>query len=296
MTVLPAFTHVDKLLFPKDHITKGEVIQYYLRISPLFLKYAKKHPLTLQRYPQGILKPGFFQKHADAIPNWIDKATIHTKNSTALFVLANKKADLGYLANLNTIVFHSALFSVVKPTHPDVLIWDLDPSIDDFEQVIEVAFKLKSFISDLGIQSQIKTTGSKGLHIQVPLNQRITFEKAHDFAKSVAQVLAERYPKLITLEPLKKNRKGRVLIDHNRNFYSQTAVAAYSLRALPSAPVATPILWKELGKTVLSSRQFTLHNIEARIKKVGDVWTKEKIKNPNIHQLITTLNQEFKKR
>jgi len=286
MTGIVKLTHIDKLLYPKDRISKEEVIQYYIKVSKLFLKYAKLHPLTLQRYPQGISKPGFFQKHADAIPSWIDRVKIPTKTTPTLYVLANRKADLAYLANLNTIVFHSALFSVKKMKYPDMLIWDLDPSVDDFDIVIEVAFKLKTFIESLGIQSLIKTTGSKGLHIQVPLNQRLTFNKVHAFAKAVAKVLEERYPKLITLEPYKKNRKGRVLIDYNRNFFSQTAVAAYSLRALPGAPVAAPILWKELGKTVVSARQFTLNNMEARVHKVGDIWLKEKIHNRAIHQLI----------
>jgi len=279
-------THVNKVMYPKGRITKGDVIEYYVKISPLFLKYAKFHPLTLQRYPQGILKPGFFQKHADAIPDWIDRVKIKMKTTPVTFVLANKKADLAYLANLNTLVFHSALFSVKKQKYPDMLIWDLDPSVDDFDMVIDVAFKLKAFLEELGIQSLIKTTGSKGVHIQVPLNQRLTFPVVHDFSESVAQVLAERHPKLITLEPYKKNRKGRVLIDYKRNFFSQTAVTAYSLRAIPGAPIATPILWKELGRTVTFAQQFNIGNIDARIKKVGDIWLKEKVRNPGIHNKI----------
>jgi len=283
------FTHTDKLLFPKEGITKAEVIDYYLSISPLFLKYAKKHPLTLQRYPQGIAKPGFFQKHADAIPDWIERVKIQTKTDTILFVLANKLADLGYLANLNTIVFHSALFSVKKLHYPDTLIWDLDPAAHDFEPVIDLAFKMKQLLDELGIHTRLKTTGSKGLHIHVPLNQRLHFKQAHDFAKNIAQLFAKQYPKMATVEPLKKNRKGRILIDYNRNFYSQTAVAAYSLRALPGAPIATPISWAELGKTVTSPQQFTIHNIAARIQKKGDIWQKENIKNNNIHQRIIRL-------
>lgn len=286
------FTHVDKILFPQEGITKAEVIDYYLSISPLFLKYAKKHPLTLQRYPQGIEKPGFFQKHADAIPDWIERVKIKTKNEFILFVLANKRADMGYLANLNTIVFHSALFSIKKLQYPDTLIWDLDPTDNDFDKVIDLAFKMKQLLDELGIHTRLKTTGSKGLHIHVPLNQRLSFEHAHAFAKNIAQLFAKRYPNIATIEPLKTNRKGRILIDYYRNSCSQTAVAAYSLRALSGAPIATPIAWDELGKTVISSQQFTIYNIASRIKKKGDIWTKENVKNNNIHHRIANLLPE----
>jgi len=292
------YTHLDKLLYPKDKITKGQVVDYYMAMSGLFIKYAKGHPLTLQRYPQGIQKLGFFQKHADTIPDWIERVVIPSKSKEepVMYVLANKKNDLGYLANLNTLVFHSALFTTQKLNFPDVLIWDLDPSDGSFEKVIEVAFKLKAFIDDIGLASRLKTTGSKGVHIQVPLNQRLPFEEVHAFAKSVADILAERYPKLITVEPFKKDRKNRVLIDHNRNFYSQTAVAAYSLRARPGAPIATPIGWAELGKTVLSADQFRLTNIDDRIRVVGDIWRHDKVSNPGVHQRIRKLNREFQKR
>ena len=292
------YTHLEKYLYPINKITKHDVINYYLTISPLFLKYVKGHPLTLQRYPQGIQKSGFFQKHADTIPDWIERVIIlsKSKEEPVMYVLANKRNDLGYLANLNTLVIHSALFTIKKLNYPDVLIWDLDPSDGQFDKVIEVAFKLNAFLADLNLRTRLKTTGSKGLHIHIPLNQRLPFEETHRFAKFVAELLAERYPKLITVAPFKKDRKGRVFIDHNRNFYSQTAVAAYSLRARPGAPIATPITWDELGKTVFSAEQFTLNNIQKRIDQLGDIWQKSKITNPGIHRRLLNLNQEFQLR
>lgn len=298
MKTIFEYTHREKLLYPKDKITKGDVIDYYLAISPLFLKYVKGHPLTLQRWPQGIQKTGFFQKHAETIPDWIDRVTIPSKSKedAVTYVLANKKNDLGYLANLNTLVFHQSLFTIKKLNYPAMLIWDLDPSDGSFEKVIDAAFKLKAFIDELGIQTYLKTTGSRGLHIQVPLNQRQPFETVHRFAKQVADILAERYPKVLTVEPFKKDRKKRVLIDHHRNHYSQTAVAAYSLRARPGAPLATPITWAELGKNVLASDQFTLRNIHTRLQKKGDIWQTEKIANPTIHQKMVKLNREFERR
>ena len=159
------FTHSDKLLFPEQGITKGEVIEYYLKISPYFLRYVKKRPLTLQRFPQGIQAPGFIQKHADFFPEWIERVELPTKTAPMFYVIAYKKADLGYFANLNTLTFHSAFSTIDKIDFPDMLIWDLDPSDGKFNRVIEAAFKIKEFADIHHIKLLLKTTGSKGVHI-----------------------------------------------------------------------------------------------------------------------------------
>jgi bifunctional non-homologous end joining protein LigD len=211
------------------------------------------------------------------------------------YVVASKKADLGYLVNLNTITFHSAFSTIDKIDCPDLLIWDLDPSDSDFNKVIDVAFKIKEFADNHHIKLLLKTTGSKGLHIYAPLNKQLRFDEVHLFSKIIANQLAAQFPKQITTAQQKVNRQGRVLIDYVRNSYGQTAVSPYSLRALPNAPIATPIQWEELGATVLSSQQFNLSNIFERIKKEGDIWNKAKVSNPNIHSLVQQLNKEFKK-
>jgi len=289
------FTHLDKLLFPEQGMTKGEVIEYYLKISPLFLRYVKKRPLTLQRFPKGIQISGFIQKHADFFPEWIERVSLPAKAEPMFYVIANKKADLGYLVNLNTITFHSAFSTIDKIEYPDMLVWDLDPSDSNFNKIMEVAFKIKEFADLHHIKLLLKTTGSKGLHLYAPLNKQLHFDEIHLFSKIVANILARQFPKQITTEQQKVNRKGRVLIDYVRNSYGQTAVSPYSLRALPGAPVATPITWDELGTTVLSSKQFNLANIFDRLKEKGDIWRKAKVMNPNIHTLILQINQEYKK-
>lgn len=289
------FTHLDKLLFLNPNINKGEVIEYYLKISQYFLRYVKKRPLTLQRFPKGIQLPGFIQKHADFFPEWLERVELPTKTEPMFYVLANKKADLGYLVNLNTIAFHSTFSTIDKIDYPDTLIWDLDPSDGDFDKVIAVAFKIKAFADEHHIKLLLKTTGSKGLHIYAPLNKRLNFETIHLFSKNIANFLADRFPKEITTEQLKANRKGRVLIDYARNSYGQTAVSPYSLRALPEAPIATPIKWEELGTAVLDSKQFNLNNIFDRINTVGDIWNTKLMKNPNIDAFIHQINQEYQK-
>lgn len=280
------FTSLNKLLFPADGIIKAEVVEYYLNISPYFLKYTKNRPLTLQRFPKNIESVGFIQKHADFLPEWIKRIELPTQSNPILYVVASKKADLGYLANLNTIAFHAALSTVNKIDYPDMLIWDLDPSDGSFEKVIKVAFKLKKFADEHNIKLLVKTTGSEGLHLHAPLDKQLSFDKIHAFSKSVANLLAKQFPKEITTAQHKEKREGKVFIDYMRNSYGQTAVSPYSLRPLPGAPIASPIQWEELGRTVLSSKQFNISNIFERLKEKGDVWAKDKISNSHLYSIL----------
>jgi bifunctional non-homologous end joining protein LigD len=268
-------TSLEKMLFPQDKISKEQVIDYYLKISHYLLRYIKNRPLTLQRFPKGIQQPGFIQKHGTEMPQWIKRVTLPTKTSSMEYLIATKKSDIGFLANLNTISFHVAFSTIARIDVPDILIWDLDSNDANFKKVIKVAFIVKELADKLKLITFIKTTGSKGLHIYAPLKKRFNFEFVHDFAKKFAFYLADRYPTDITINQSIAEREGRILIDYARNSYGQTAIAPYSLRALETAPIATPIEWEELGTVVKASNQFNLGNIQERLKEKGDVWDKQ---------------------
>lgn len=268
-----AVSHPDKVLFPDDGITKFELADYYRKVAEVALRHYRDRALSMHRYPDGIDGEDFFQKNIpDYFPDWIERATLPKKDGEVTHVAANSAATLVYLANQACITPHLALSRIDRPEHPDRLIFDLDPSDDDFDKVRHTARRLREFLDDLGLTSFVQTTGSRGLHIVVPLDREANFDEVREFSHRVCRNLAERHPEMMTVEQRKAKRGNRVFLDDLRNAYGQTSVAPYAVRARPGAPIATPLEWNEVGESALTPRKYRIGNIFRRLGQREDPW------------------------
>lgn len=268
-------THPEKVLFGKSGITKGQMIAYYERIAPIILPHIKNRPISMQRFPAGILHEGFYQKDAgDYFPTWIKRYTIAREDREKIVhhVVCNDAQTLVYLANQAVITPHIWLSTVKDIQKPDYMIFDLDPSQGcSFSTVAFVAKRCKDFLQELGLHPFLKTTGSRGLHVTVPIRPTILFDDVRTIARAIAQELVNAYPEQATLNMRLDKRDGKVFIDYLRNAWAQTAVAPYALRAREDAPIATPIEWKELTST-MHPQKYTLSNIFKRVSRKSDIW------------------------
>jgi bifunctional non-homologous end joining protein LigD len=263
----------EKVLFPEDGITKGDLIEYYARIAPWMLPHLRDRPLTLERYPNGITTKRFFQKEVSSyFPKWIRTVTVEKVGGTVTHVVCNDTATLVYLANQACVTPHIFLSRADKVDVPDQLVFDLDPQGDDFEVVKSTALDFKQLLDELELPAFLKTTGSRGLHVVVPLKRRENYEAVRAFGRDLAGIIVSREPGTRTMETLKANRGNRVFIDTNRNGYAQLVAPAFAVRAKKSAPVSVPLAWSELKKKGLRSNSFTIRNIFARLDQVEDPW------------------------
>jgi bifunctional non-homologous end joining protein LigD len=265
-------THAGKILFPQDGITKGDLIRYYQRIASWMLPHLEGRPLSMQRFPDGIGRPGFFQKAVAAYyPKWIRTATVKKVGGTVKHVVCDDAATLVYLANQGCITPHTWLSRADKLDRPDQMIFDLDPSTEDIAALIEAAHSFQEVLDDLELPAYLKSTGSRGLHVVVPLDRKQDFDAVREFARSVAGIVAARKPAQYTMEPYKAKRLGRIFLDVNRNAYAQTAAPAYAVRARNGAPVSVPLHWSELGKKFRPDG-WTIRTIFDRLGKGEDPW------------------------
>lgn len=267
----------NKVLFSRPTITKGDLVAYYQAVASTMLPYLKNRPLTMHRFPDGIATEGFYQKEiGNYFPSWIARTTVtKIEGGTTTYVTCNNTATLVYLANQACITPHLWLSRKDKPTSPDRMIFDLDPDTASlFGAVKKTALKLKKILESYGLHPFAMLTGSRGMHVMVPLTRAYTFDQVKTCAKKIAlQVLAQDTTGTLTTDLRLENRKGKIFIDVNRNAYAQTAVAPYAVRPLPGAPVATPVIWKEVASTTLTPQKFTIKNICRRLKKTGDPLT-----------------------
>jgi bifunctional non-homologous end joining protein LigD len=266
----------NKVLFGKSKITKGELIDYYTSIAPTMLRYCDKHPISMKRYPNGIDHEGFFQKEAGTyFPDWITRVAIPKEHDGVVnTVVIDKPATLIYLANQACITPHIWLSRADKLDKPDRMIFDLDPSGKKFSfaDVQKAAQEIKKILDVCDIPTFYMLTGSRGAHIIVPLKRTHSFDETREFAHDIAQFLADKFPKLITVD-IRKNRRGkRIFVDWLRNGFGATAVAPYAVRARECAPVAMPVTWKELQSPDMHAQKYTINNVANRMKKVGDIW------------------------
>jgi bifunctional non-homologous end joining protein LigD len=269
-------SHTDKVLFPGDGITKGDLIDYYKRIAGVMVKYLKARPVSMQRFPDGIDQEAFFQKETpDYFPSWIHTVTVEVKEGgTQSQITIEDAATLVYLANQACITPHVWLSTADHLDRPDRMIFDLDPAGDDFKAVRKAARDLRDLLEgDLGLTAYAMTTGSRGIHVVVPLDAKWNFDSVRDFAGKTAGLLAARNPKTLTTEPRKDKRRGRIFVDYLRNAYAQTAAPPYAVRAKKSAPVATPVAWDEVENAGLGPRKYTIENIFQRLGKTRDPWS-----------------------
>ncbi|MCW5838340.1 MAG: DNA ligase D [Anaerolineales bacterium] len=267
-------TNPGKLLFPQ--IRKTQVIDYYEQIAPVMLPHVQNRPISMQRFPDGIRAQGFFHKEApEYFPKFISLVEVRTSASAAetqLQVMINNAATLVYLAQLASFVIHIWTSQAPQLERPDKIVFDLDPSTDDsWDAVVSGAKDLRGLLADMQLPSFVMTTGSRGLHVVVPIQPEHPFDTVLLFAKAVCTTLERRDAKFTT-QIRKDKRKGRIFLDYLRNRYAQTGIAPYSLRARPEAPLATPLLWEELEDAALRADRFTLDNIMARLADGGDRW------------------------
>ena len=266
---------LDKVLFPDEGVAKGDVIEYYSDIAELALPYLEDRALTFKRYPDGLKGEGFYQKHApDYAPDWIKRVDFDKREGGSMTQLsAHAGADLVWMANnAGILVIHAPLARTDKPDHPDVMVFDLDPSEDYSDTVRKVALELKGILEERDLKSFVKTTGSRGFHICVPLRRDHDFQEMRDESRRIAKELEEHCPDATTTQHRKNKRGGKIFIDTYRNAYGQTRVAPYSLRARDSAPIACPLDWDELKSSDLHPQQYTIKNIRQRLGQKTDPW------------------------
>jgi bifunctional non-homologous end joining protein LigD len=268
-------SHPEKILFPADGITKGELASYYEAIAPVMLPHIRRRPVTMERYHRGIGAPGFFQKDVSkGFPEWLKRVEVPKNDGSVNHPIVTDTRSLLWLANQNSITIHVWPSRAPNLYNPDICVFDLDPSrTDQLEVLRRAALGLRALLKELGLPSWIKTTGSKGFHIAVPLDGKAGFSIVARFAHQVGKLLVEREPENLTREFHKVDRGGRILVDTGRNDYSATFAAAYTVRARPGAPVSAPCTWEEVERGEVAPASFTIRNMAQRIETVGDLWS-----------------------
>ncbi len=267
-------THADRVMFPADGITKGDLVQYYSEIAAVMVPHLKNRPLTLWRYPRGIDQKGFVQQDfADSLPDWMGRVKVAKEDGTVVHPTADRRDALRWLANQNCVTVHAWLSRRDRLHTPDRIVFDLDPSGSDFAVVKATARTVADVLDDLGLVPFVQTTGSRGLHVVTPIKGDTDFDTVRQFARDVADVVAADDPAHRTVEMRKAKRGDRIYLDVMRNAYAQTAVAPYAVRARSGAPVATPLEWDELGRRGLRADLFTIRDVPKRVAERGDPWS-----------------------
>jgi bifunctional non-homologous end joining protein LigD len=267
-------THPDKVLFPDDGISKGELAAYYEAVASVMVPHLRGRPATLERYPSGIAKKGFWQKNvARSSPEWLKRVEVPKKGGTVVHPLLSDARSLLWAANMNTISVHVWTSRTPALQRPDLCVFDLDPPGDDAKAIRAAALAVRDLLDELELPSFVKTTGSKGFHVAVPLDGRTGAGDVARFAHAVATRLVERHPERFTLEFYKADRGGRILVDIGRNGFGATFAAPYTVRAKPGAPVSAPCTWQELERGEVGPKSFGLREMRARIAGVGDLWS-----------------------
>jgi bifunctional non-homologous end joining protein LigD len=266
-------THPEKVLFPDDGISKGELAAYYEAIAPVMLPHLSGRPLTMERYPAGIAREGFWQKDVSkGFPDWLERVAVPKKDGVVHHPVVTDLRSLLWTVNQNTITHHVWSSRVPDLKHPDVCVFDLDPSVDDVDAVRAAAIALRDLLEKLTLRSWIKTTGSKGFHIVVPLDGKTSMSHVARFAGAVGKVFVSLAPEALTQEFSKVDRRGRIYVDTGRNGYHSTFAAAYTVRARRGAPVSAPCTWQEVERGEVAPATFTVRNILERVHTLGDVW------------------------
>lgn len=265
----------EKVFWPDEDITKGQMVAYYRAVAEVMVPHVRDRLLTVERYPDGTEAQRFFQKDAPSyFPKWIKRkrAPKEAGGGTVDYVVCNEPATVVYLANQAAITFHAGLHRIDRMDRPDQFMMDLDPSTDDFSVVQRAALATRDLMDEIGLTTFVKTSGSRGLHVVVPLRRTATFGQVRSFARTVVAELERRFPDELTTEHRKTNRGDRLYLDIGRNTYGAHAVAPYSMRARPGAPVAMPIPWTEVEDDSLRASRYTITDAIEVIKDRGDLW------------------------
>jgi bifunctional non-homologous end joining protein LigD len=268
-------TNLRKVFWPDKHLTKGDLLQYYADVAPVLLLHLTDRPMVMKRYPNGIAGKFFFMKHAPVPrPNWIQICSIdHASGNVVDFPVVQDLASLLWIVNLGCIDLNPGYARCGDVDRPDVLHFDLDPVPPaGFAEVRQTALLVRDALTELGMPSYPKTSGSRGIHVYVPIRLGPTQKQVWVFAKAFARELAKRQPGLITAEyRIARRPPGRVLVDYNQNAWGRTLASVYSVRPTPEATVSTPVTWDEVASGI-ESADFRMDNLRQRIRRVGDLW------------------------
>jgi len=268
----------ERVLFPDDGITKGDLFDYYDKVADWIVPHLKDRPFTMKRWREGITGQPFFQKQAPkGMPDWIETRQFRTHpreggERLVDFPLVDDRDALLWMVQMHCIDMNAWYTRIDKPHRPDFVLFDLDPpdEPDGFAQAIEVAHLIRELLDELELPGHVKTSGADGIHVVAPITRRSTFEQTYDFAEGASRVLESRHDGLVTTEWLKKKRRG-VLVDHRQNGWGKTIASVYSVRPKPGAPVSTPLHWDEL-KSDVRPRDFTMQVALRRIDEHGDLF------------------------
>lgn len=271
-------SNLNKILYPKTGFTKQDIIAYYIKIASYLLPHLKDRALTLKRYPEGVDKNFFYERRCPPYrPKWVKTVQVESKtHGTLQYCTINNLSTLVWMANLADIELHTSLATAKNPERPTMVVFDLDPGLPaSLYECAEVALLIQKKLTQLKLKSWIKTSGSKGLQLYIPLNTPISYDQTKPFAQALAQEMERLYPQKIVSQMQKTLRKGKVLIDWSQNDFHKTTVCVYSLRAKESPTVSTPVTWQEIEKTIKTIKTdhliFSPDDVLKRTKKFGDL-------------------------
>ena len=288
------FNNLNKIYWPKEKITKRDMLNYYYQVATYILPYLKDRPQSMNRHPNGITGESFYFKDVTGTsPDWMEIFEYKSDADDRLrkYLVAKDEASLLYMATLGCIEMNPWHSKVETEDYPDWCIIDLDPSENAFQKVIEAANVTRQILESMGVTSYPKTSGSTGIHIYIPLGAKYTYEQSKEFARIIATLVQREIPKYTSIERIVKSRKGKMYIDFLQNRPQATVAAPYSLRPKPGATVSMPLLWEEV-KRGLKISDFTIYNAVERIKSVGDIFKPVLGKGINLEKVIKTFNKE----
>ncbi|HZH90844.1 MAG TPA: non-homologous end-joining DNA ligase [Pyrinomonadaceae bacterium] len=269
-----ALTNLDKVYWPDEGYTKGDLVRYYYEIAPHLAPYLEKRPLIMKRYPAGIGGKSFHQHDVNEAPEFVETAAIDVEEGREVdYIVGGDRATLVYMANLGAIERHPWHSRAGQLDSPDWIVFDLDPENVDFTIVCDVALSTRGILKGLGLESYVKTSGSRGLHLYVPVSPGHNYEQAARFAELVAARVVGDNPEVATVErSLKKRKRARIYIDHMQNARGKSVVAPYSVRPRPGAPVSAPLTWEEVARRKIRPQDFNIRNIRERLARKGDLF------------------------
>ncbi|RYZ75752.1 MAG: ATP-dependent DNA ligase, partial [Proteobacteria bacterium] len=268
------FSNLDKIFWPKEKITKGDVIRYYDSISSYILPYLKDRPQSMRRTPDGIKSDGFFQKNVEgSAPKWAKTRKIKSdsKSESITWLLCNDKDTLLYMANMGCIEINPWSSRVGSLNNPDYIIFDLDPKGAPLKNIVKTALKVKEVLDQLRVPAYIKTSGGNGLHVFIPVQPKYTYDQTRDFSHLVSQIVHRDLPDITSLERMPDKRKGKVYLDFLQNGRGKTMASIYSLRPREGAGVSTPLEWDEINDD-LDLAAFNIFTLPERLASKGDLW------------------------
>lgn len=288
-------TNQEKIYFPKDKITKGDIVKYYREIAPIMLPYLKDRPQSMNRFPNGINGASFFQKDVDKgkMPDWIKTEKIYSESNDEYinYLICNDAATLVFMANLGCIEINPWNSRIKTIHNPDWAVIDLDPEKIAFKEVVSTALEVKRLMDEFETECYCKTSGASGLHIYVPLGQKYDYDLSKTFAELIARKVFSRIPSLTSIERSPQKRQKKIYLDFLQNRRGQTLAAPYSVRPKPGATVSTPLEWKEVNSK-LDPSDFTIKNIFKRLDKKGDLWKPVLGKGADLDKIINKIKEE----